>query len=462
MTARVMVVEDDAIARDLLAEVLRADGHAVSVHASAESALDAAQVSCPDVVITDLRMEAMDGIELMRRLHALDSRTQTIVVTAFGSLDTAIGAIQAGAFDYLSKPFAMDEVRQLVRRAVQARHEAGEVTIERREDERQIVGRSAAMTEVFKSIARVAPLRVSVLIQGETGTGKELIARAVHDASDRSEGPYVAINCPSLPEGLLESELFGHVRGAFTGATQDRPGLFETAEGGSILLDEIGDLPLAVQAKLLRTLETREVRRVGSTDVRKVDVRVLAATHRDLRRAVAEGAFREDLLYRLNAVTIRVPPLRERTEDVPALVAHFLQRHAQSAGRPAPRFAPAAMAALERYPWPGNVRELSHVIERMVALAKGPQIEFEDLPSVVRHGTARRAEAIQTGLQTLHDVERAHILAVLQSVGGVRQRAAAILGIDRKTLYRKLLRYGLAEDGDDVGDESAPLPPATT
>jgi len=296
---------------------------------------------------------------------------------------------------------------------------------------------------VFTSVARVAPLRVSVLIEGETGTGKELVARAIHETSTRAASPYVTVNCVSLPEGLLESELFGHVKGAFTGAHSDRKGLFAEAHGGTILLDEIGDMPLAVQAKLLRALESGEVRAVGATQPRHVDVRVLAATHRDLAKAVEDGAFRRDLYYRLNAVTIRLPALRERREDLPLLMDYFLRRHAQAAGRVVSGFAASARSLMERYVWPGNVRELSHVIERAVALAKGPHIEAEDLPPLLRI-EPRGPEAAAS--RTLEDVERAHILAILRSVGGSRVKAAGILGIDRKTLYRKLLRYGLAEE----------------
>ncbi len=449
MRSRVLVVEDDAVARNLLVEVLRAQGHAVSDAASAEDALEVAGRTKPHVVVTDLRLDGMDGIELMRRLRERDAAVQTIVVTAFGSLETAVAAIHSGAFDYMSKPFSMEEVTKMVRRAVEAHHAVEDVAIEHGAAEHTMVGRCEAMTRVYKAIARVAPLAVSVLIQGETGTGKELVARAVHDAGARASGPYVAINCPSLPEGLLESELFGHVRGAFTGADADRAGLFEAAEGGTILLDEIGDLPLAVQAKLLRVLESNEVRRVGSTQVRAVDVRVLAATNRDLERAVRSGAFREDLLYRLNTVTIHVPPLRDRTEDIPELVDHFLRKFSGPATSGKRRISDDALAALRGYPWPGNVRELAHVIERAVALSRSSRIDAEDLPSVVRHGGERRAEPGPSTLQTLEEVERAHILSVLKSVGGVRRRAAAILGIDRKTLYRRLLRYGLVEQGEE-------------
>lgn len=452
MTGSVLVVEDDAVARELLVEVLQRQGHEVRAAESAEEATALAAHFRPDVVVTDLRLGDGDGIQMMKQLRTLDPSVQVIVVTAFGSLHTAVEAIHSGAFDYMSKPFSMDEVTRMVHRALEGRADRARALPVAGSPVAVMVGRSAAMTRVYKDIARVAPLEVSVLIQGETGTGKELVARAIHDAGPRAAGPYLAINCPSLPEGLLESELFGHVRGAFTGATGDRAGLFEAAHGGTLLLDEIGDMPLTVQAKLLRVLETREVRPVGSSVVRQPDVRVLAATHFDLERAVKEGSFREDLLYRLNAITIRLPPLRERADDIPLLVTHFLRRFAGAEGAGPAAIAPAALRVLASYVWPGNVRELAHVLERAVALARGHRIDLEDLPSVVREGRAPRTETAIGSLHTLEDVERAHILSVLKSVGGARRRAAAILGIDRKTLYRKLLRYGLLEASEEGGE----------
>jgi DNA-binding NtrC family response regulator len=394
--------------------------------------------------VTDLRLGRLDGIALLRSLRAELPDAQVVVVTAFGSLDTAVEAIRAGAFDYVSKPFRMEEICATVRRALEAHSDGAAPGPDADADTARILGRSAAMTSVFTAIARVASLKTSVLIQGETGTGKELVARAIHEAGARSDGPYVTVNCASLPEGVLESELFGHVKGAFTGAAADRKGLFEAADGGTILLDEIGDMPLGVQAKLLRVLESGEVRPVGSTDARTVDVRVLAATHRDLLRAVADGTFRQDLLFRLNAVTIPIPPLRERAGDVRLLTTHFLRHHARAAGRPhAPEVTPAALARMEAYAWPGNVRELSHVIERAIALGPGPRLDVADLPPHMHTETGRAAEPPSS--ERLDDVEKAHILAVLKNTGGNRARAAAILGIDRKTLYRKLLRYGLQE-----------------
>jgi two-component system response regulator AtoC len=446
---RVLIAEDDPVALGLLSEVLQGRGHDVVRADSAEEALERAAGFEPQVVVTDVRMGPMDGVDLLHRLRARDARVQIVVVTAFGSLATAVDAIRGGAFDYLSKPFGMDEMCAVVDRALEAWGSVPTGTEEGPVEVRELLGRSPAMTRVFKDVARASPLRAAVLIQGETGTGKELVARAIHDASDRAEGPYVTVSCPSLPEGLLESELFGHVRGAFTGASGEHRGLFRAASGGTLLLDEIGDMPLAIQAKLLRVLETSEVRSVGASSAEQVDVRVLAATHRDLERCVEEGTFRQDLLYRLNTITITLPPLRERLEDLELLCTHFLALHAGGAGT-RHELTPAALAALRAYAWPGNVRELSHVLERAVALAAGPRVDVEDLPAQVRDpvGTAPAPSP-----QRLADVERAHILSVLDSVGGKRARAAGLLGIDRKTLYRKLLRYGIATEGEDPAEE---------
>jgi DNA-binding NtrC family response regulator len=440
MTGRVLVVEDDPVARKLLAEVLKRDGLDVRSVETAKQALVAQDAFDPGVVITDVRLTGMDGIALLRRLRERRPAVQVVVVTAFGSLDTAVEAIRQGAYDYVSKPFPVEDMCRTVRRALEAHTAAAEPHAEDAEPEGELVGRCKAMTDVFTAIARVASLRVSVLIFGETGTGKELVARAIHERGTRSNRPFVTVNCVSLPEGLMESELFGHVKGAFTGANSDRKGLFEAAEGGTILLDEIGDMPLAVQAKLLRVLESGEIRPVGSTNARTVNTRVLASTHRELGRAVQGNQFRQDLYYRLNAVTISVPPLRGRLPDLPLLVEHLLKRHAKSAGRPVPRLTEAAFTILGAYSWPGNVRELSHVLERSVALARANEIDVDDLPPHL--ATPSVPEAAPASL-SLDEVEKAHVLAVLKSVEGNRVRAAAILGIDRKTLYRKLLRYGV-------------------
>jgi DNA-binding NtrC family response regulator len=445
----VLVVEDDKVALDLLAEVLRQRGFEVRATETAENALAMIRERPAQVIVTDIRLASMDGLALLRELRSSAALVQVIVMTAFGSLETAVEAIREGAFDYVSKPFRMDEMVKMVERALEAQASAEQPAVDEPEEEGTILGRSPAMTEVFKAIARVASLKTSVLIQGETGTGKELVARAIHNASPRAGEPYVTVNCASIPEGLLESELFGHRKGAFTGAVSQGTGLFEAANGGTILLDEIGDMPLSVQAKLLRVLESREVRPVGETAPRPVDVRILAATHRDLQRAVEDGSFRPDLYFRLNALTITVPPLRERMGDLDLLCKHFLRRHAKEARRALPELTKPARALLESYAWPGNVRELSHALERAVALSRRPVVDVEELPD---HLT-RTGPAAGPADQTLDEVEKAHILSVLKSVSGNRGRAAAILGIDRKTLYRKLLRFGVQADVE-TADES--------
>ncbi|MHC4939018.1 MAG: sigma-54-dependent transcriptional regulator [Planctomycetota bacterium] len=445
--ASILLVEDDRVALDLLAEVLRDSGFEVRAAASGEEALGLARERAPQVVVTDLRLGAMDGLTLLREVRTLAPTAQVIVMTAFGSLETAVEAIRQGAFDYVSKPFRMEEMVKMVESALAANASVIRPPPDEPEEKGSLLGRSPAMTEVFKAIARVAPLRTSVLIQGETGTGKELVARAIHDASPRAERSYVTVNCASLPEGLLESELFGHRKGAFTGAAADRKGLFEAANGGTILLDEIGDMPLPVQAKLLRVLESGEIRPVGETSPRTVDVRVLAATHRDLARTVESGAFRQDLYFRLNAMTITVPPLADRLEDLPLLCVHFLRSHARAAGRSVPELTARARRILEGYSWPGNVRELSHILERAVALCRGAVVDAEELPDHL----AQPGPSPIPANQTLDEVEKAHILSILKSVNGNRGRAASILGIDRKTLYRKLLRFGVQSDAPADG-----------
>jgi DNA-binding NtrC family response regulator len=302
----------------------------------------------------------------------------------------------------------------------------------------RLIGKSPAMVEVYKTVARVAPTEATVLLRGESGTGKELLARTIHENSPRATGPFLAVNCAAIPHNLLESELFGHARGAFTGAITSSPGLLPSAAGGTVLLDEIGDMPLALQAKILRAIELKEVKPVGRPDPLTIDVRILAATNQDLIQLVKEGAFREDLYYRINVVSIVLPPLRQRTEDLPALAEHFARVYAQRNGKPTPAIPPETLRVLARYPWPGNVRELEHAIERGIALAPGPVLRPEDLPLETH-------EPSETVLLSLEELERGHLVRVLKATRGNRQEAAAILGIDRKTLYRKLLRYGIEE-----------------
>ena len=440
MNEKIVVVEDDRELRDFLGEAIGDAGYDVTLHATANAAFDEiASGADADLVITDLILPGMRGHELLREVRTRRPELNVIIITAFGAIDSAIDLVKAGAYDYLTKPFGTDELLLAIDRALADSAMRREVARLSRTSEAPppgFVGASRAMQHVFALIARAARSTLPVLVTGESGTGKELVARALHDGSGRN--PFVAINCAALPENLLESELFGHVKGAFTGADRDRAGLFESAHGGTLFLDEIGELPPLLQPKLLRVLEDGVVRRVGATAERTVDVRLVAATNRDLEQRVQEGTFRGDLFWRLNVLTVHVPPLRERSADIPLLAEHF------AAGR---RIAPNAMVLLTAYTWPGNVRELRNAIERAGALSATGEIHADDLPARVQD--AARATAIISDASRrqipLRNLEREYILEVLRSTGGNKTRAAEILGLDRKTLYRKLEEYRLEE-----------------
>jgi DNA-binding NtrC family response regulator len=445
-----LVADDDLVARDLLVEVLEREGYRVRAAAGGEECLRLAAEEPFDLALVDLRMPDLDGLAVLKRLAALQPELPVLILTAFATIDTAIEAIGAGACDYLSKPFRMDEIRLVVRRTL-----AAQQIIREHRDYRQelrdryrmenFVGQSPDVVAIYKLVARVARLDTTVLITGETGTGKELVARAIHYASHRSERAFVVVDCTALPETLFESELFGHERGAFTGATAARRGLFETASGGTCLLDEIGELSPTLQAKLLRVLQERNLRRLGGNDLIPVDLRIIAATNRKLKKLVEEGRFREDLYYRLHVVTIAVPPLRERTDDIPLLVRHFLEKYARAAERPVPLVSPETMALLTAYAWPGNVRELEHALERAVALGPSPLLLPDDLPPEVR-GAAADPTAPKSAL-TLEEMKRWYVAKVIADCGGNKVRAAETLGIDRRTLYRILEREGEEEPG---------------
>ncbi|HVY62467.1 MAG TPA: sigma-54 dependent transcriptional regulator [Planctomycetota bacterium] len=441
--ARVLVVDDDEVTCSLLEEVLAGDGYVVERATSGLEALDKHKRAPFDAVVSDVRMGEgrMTGLELLRSLRSATPDLTVVIMTAFGTMETAIEATRDGAFEFVPKPFKIEEIKVAIRRGLEQRRRAASAAPAAQPkavDVTSIVGRSRPMLEVYKLIALVSPTPKTVLIVGETGAGKELVARAIHRNSPRAGKPFLAVNCAALPEHLLESELFGHVRGAFTGAIADKRGLFEEASGGTLFLDEIGDMSVPLQSKLLRVLQDMEVRRVGGNVGVKVDVRVIAATNRPLRQLVAEKRFREDLYYRLNVVTIEVPPLRERPSDLPLLVDHFLAKHARAVDRPVPSIAPEALEALRRYPFPGNVRELEHVLESAVTLAKRPVILLEDLAEDIRTHAPER-------MPTLEEVEKEHIMKVLRQTGGNRQEAAQVLGIDRTTLWRKLKQYGISE-----------------
>jgi DNA-binding NtrC family response regulator len=448
---RILVVDDDAETCSFMKELLAADERHLETAESPGEALALARAEPFDLVIADVNLESdLTGVDLLRRLKRDDPRLEVILMSAFGTLETAVEAARAGAFDYVSKPFDIAALKAIVGQALKRRAEGGPPAQERAPAASVpdgLIGRSAPMIAVYKAVARAAASDVPVLVVGETGTGKELVARAIHHHSDRGGRAFVPVNCGALPEGLIESELFGHVRGSFTGAVTDKKGLFEQAHGGTIFLDEIGDMPAAAQVRLLRVLEQGEVRPVGGS-VRSVDARVVAATHRDLERAVADGAFREDLFYRLNVLRVALPPLRERREDVPLLASFFL-RAAGERARVSASLTPRALDALRAYPWPGNVRELENVIEQLVAASPGGLIDREALPAKITASRAPRPDDLFQELPPLEELERRYLKHVLAAVNGHRTRAAEVMGIDRRTLYRMAERLGVPLDDDE-------------
>jgi two-component system response regulator HydG len=447
MRERVLIVEDDAAMRDLLQEDLEQVGYATITAADGREALAFIQREQDpiDLVITDVQMPGLKGDELLAALRQHRPEAPVIVITAFGSVGQAVEMMKKGAFQYLTKPFETSALLDLIAQALAQSAPQREQARLRRElpaAPPRLIGASRPMRQLIELIARAARSTSTVLIIGESGTGKELVARAIHDLSGR-RGAFVAVNCAAIPAELIEAELFGHTGQAFTGAKQARTGLFEAAEGGTLFLDEIGDLPLAVQPKMLRVLQEGMVRRVGADRERAVNVRAVAATNRDLENEVREGRFREDLYWRLNVIALRVPPLRERPFDIPLLVEHFINKVALAAGSPPLDVTAEALAILTAYAWPGNVRELENAIERAAALAQGPRLTPEDLPERIRAG-GRQAALIsrsRASKLTLRELEREYILETLRETGGNKLRAAEQLGLDRKTLYRKLDEY---------------------
>ena len=444
-TGKILVVDDDADMRGLLSDVLESDGYRVGTAESGEKALQALAEEQYDLVLTDLRMKGMLGTALLSEIKHRYPDTGVILMTAFGTVETAIEAMKGGAMDYLIKPVKTDDVLRTAGRAAREVQLRREVTHLRREVYKeysfhQILGKSRPMQEVFELIRRVADSPSNLLITGESGTGKELVAKAIHYNSDRRDRPFVAVNSAAIPEQLLESELFGHMRGAFTDAKADRPGLFEEAQKGTLFLDEISELPLMLQAKLLRAIQEREIRRVGSTKSIPVDVRIIAATNLNLADEVKAKHFREDLYYRLNVIEIRLPPLRDRRDDIPLLVETFLHKCAKANRKPLQGISESSLALLIDYSWPGNVRELENIIERAVTLARGEKIMPEDLPATVQGSRGDRRVLDDAAERTLplQEVEWEYIKKILEKTGGNKYQAAQALGIDRKTLYRKL------------------------
>jgi two-component system response regulator HydG len=470
MKGHILVVDDEQETCDLLEMALSRHGFKVTASTNAQRALELVAEQDFDVVLTDLSMPEMSGLDLCERVLGTRPDMPVVVITGQGSLETAIGAIRVGAYDFITKPVDPKLLFLSVSRAIQHRRLSDEVKRLRQAvdgeggDAARIVGQSGAMRRVYELINRVGESDASVLIHGETGTGKELIARGIHTRSRRKNGPFVAINCAAVPHSLLESELFGHARGAFTDAKAQRTGLFVQATGGTLFLDEIGELPIDVQPKLLRALQERKVRPVGANQEIPFDARIVAATNRNLEDEVYEKRFREDLYYRINVVKIDVPPLRERGGDVLHLSQHFLKTFAERNAKPSLELSTTAAEKLMAYNWPGNVRELENCMEHAVALARFDQITVEDLPEKIRAYRAERfvvAANDPTEIVTMDELERRYILRVLSLVGGNKSRAAQVLGFDRRTLYRKLERYGAAAGGEGgKASDPADLPPS--
>ncbi|MBS1792512.1 MAG: sigma-54-dependent Fis family transcriptional regulator [Acidobacteria bacterium] len=444
---KILVVEDEELMRSILRQLLEEEGYQVFTADSAETALEIFGAAEIDVTLTDVRMGGMDGLELLSKIRAVDEDALVIVMTAYSSVDSAIAALRRGVYDYITKPFVNEDLLKTVGNAIRTKELARENRALRHELDKkysfsEIIGTSEALQRVFYLVEKVADTTAGILIQGESGTGKELIAKAIHFNSRRANKPFLAVNCGALPESLLESELFGHTKGAFTGATADKKGLFRSADGGTLFLDEIGEMPAALQVKLLRALQEQEVLPVGSSAPVRFDTRIIAATNRDLETEVAENRFREDLFYRLNVIEISLPPLRTRREDIPLLVRHFVAKAARGqrlAEKPVNR---EALAALVSYNWPGNVRELENAVERAFILS-GDEIDLDSLPPKIRLSASQALEMRDPeGLRpTLDEMERRYIYEILRSTSDDKTEAARILGIDLSTLYRKLKKY---------------------
>ncbi|HEX8361430.1 MAG TPA: sigma-54 dependent transcriptional regulator [Longimicrobium sp.] len=450
-STKILVIDDETAILDTLRILLRREGFAVETAVGGQQGVARMEELRPDVVLSDVRMPGVGGLEVLLAAKELDPSLPVILMTAQASLQTAIRAVNEGAFYYIQKPFANDEMVAICRRAAESRqlkreNQALKTEIRRRDrgDAARPIGRSRRFLDVLRTAETVAPTDSTVLVSGESGTGKEVLAKYLHEVSGRTDGPFVSINCGALPESLLESELFGHTKGSFTGAHRDKQGLFEAAKGGTFFMDEVGEMSPATQVKLLRVLQEREVIPVGSTEPVPVDVRIVAATNRDLEEEIRRGGFRSDLYYRLNVITLHLPPLRDRAEDVPLLASFFLERFAAGRGRAAPVLSQEAVDALAAYDWPGNVRELENALERAAVLTSEGEIQVSTLPSrITERAPQPLVSAALPPNPTLEIVERAYIHWVLQSESGNKTRAAEVLGIDPSTLYRKLLRYGM-------------------
>ncbi|MBI2199536.1 MAG: sigma-54-dependent Fis family transcriptional regulator [Candidatus Rokubacteria bacterium] len=458
---RVLVVDDEKSMRELLAITLERQGYEVSVAEDGEVAIQAVRRDGFDVIITDLRMPNADGLQVLRAAKEHTPETVVIVITAVGSTETAVEAMKLGAYDYITKPFKLDEIHVIIRRALERKRLRDENLYLRKQLETQhrfdnIVGKSARMAEIFDTIRKIADSPSTVMVSGESGTGKELVARAIHFNSQRRSKPFVSVNCGAIPEALMESELFGHVKGAFTGAVANKVGLFSAAEAGTLFLDEITEIPTLLQVKLLRAIQEREVRRVGDTRDLRVDVRLIAASNRELEQAVSEGVLREDLFYRLNVIPIHLPPLRERREDIALLVAHFLQKFGRQLNKDVRGVTPEALAILERYHWPGNIRELENVLERAIVLGGGEVLGADALPESVRRERPMKALEVdlpEDGMDleaTLDALEGRYLQRALDRSGGVQTKAAELLRMTFRQFRYKLQKHNMARRGTAV------------
>jgi DNA-binding NtrC family response regulator len=447
MSERLLIVEDEETLCDSLQRVLSRDGYDVDAATSAESALKNIEETAYDLIITDIILPGIDGIELLRRIRERVPEQIVIIVTAYASIETAVGALRAGAYDYVIKPIIHEEIKRIVRNALKQKALTAEniilrKQIEERYDFDNIIGEGREITSLIEEVKKIADSKSNILLLGETGTGKELIARAIHYNSARKDKPFIPINCSAIPENLLESELFGYVKGAFTGATGTKRGLFEEANSGTVFLDEIGDLGQQLQAKLLRVIDDHEIRPLGSVQSKKVDIRFITATHRDILKEVQEGHFREDLYYRINVVTIKLPPLRERREDITTLAFHFLKRYAQEIGKQVTVIDDAALRLLMDYSWPGNVRELKNIIERAVLIADGDTILTEHMPERMRISDSFLSEAFSHAL-SIEDYTKEFILRYQNEY--TEQKLADMLGITRKALWEKRKKWGISK-----------------
>ena len=447
--AQILVVDDEERMRNLLKKVLTKQGFSVQTSPNGIDALMKVEETPFDVILADIRMPEMNGIEVLKTVKETRPEIYVILMTAFGSIDSAVEAMKKGAYDYITKPFKMDEITIVIKKALEEKGLRKEVASLRNEVRSKyrfdnIIGKSKVMQDVFDLIRRVSNSKSTVLIYGKSGTGKELVAKALHYNSPRKDNPFVAVNCSAIPETLLESELFGHVRGAFTGAIATRKGLFEEANGGTIFLDEIGNVSPAMQIKLLRVLQEREIRRVGGAENIKVDIRLIAASNQNLENAVSRGEFRDDLYYRLNVITINLPELKDRQDDVPLLANYFLKKYTKGENEKIKSISKEAMNLLLNYNWPGNVRELENVIERAIALGRYEEILPEDIPVNIRN--SRMMSGLKETLPenaTIDELERDYIAKILKKTKGHKINTARILGIDRRTLYRKVKKYNL-------------------